>query len=310
MRVVVAGAGGVGGLIGGMLARSGVPVGFLARGAQLAALRADGLHVESPRGTFHLPRVEASDDPAALAPADAVLVAVKAWQVPALASSLAPLLGRGGFVVPLENGIDAADTLARAVGEERVVGGLCHLSSWLAAPGHVRHIGNVLRVTVGERRGGSSARIEALAAALRAAGVEVVVAEDVEAASWEKFLFIAASSGVGAVARAPVGVVRATPETRALLVAALEEVATLARARGVRLAGDAVARALAIVDGFPPETTPSMQKDVQAGRPSELQDQTGAVVRMARAAGVPAPVNGFLLAALLPQERLARGGAS
>jgi 2-dehydropantoate 2-reductase len=310
MRVVVVGAGGVGGIIGGLLARSGVEVAFVARGAQLQALRERGLSVESPRASFRLDRVEASDDPASLAPADVVLVAVKAWQVAEVAPRLAPLVARGGFVIPLENGVEAADTLARAVGEERVAGGLGHLAVWLEGPGKVRHVGELLRVTMGERRGGSSARLEALAAALRAAKVDVVLSEDVEAASWEKFLFIAAFGGVGALTRAPIGVVRALPETRALLVSAMEEIAALARARGVRIAPDAVAKALATIDSFPPDVTASMQRDIQGGRPSELFDQNGAVVRMGKEKGVRVPVNEVIYGALLPQEQAARRGAA
>jgi 2-dehydropantoate 2-reductase len=309
MRVAVVGAGGVGGVVGGLLAHAGNEVAFVARGAQLAALREKGLRVESARGNFHLPRVEASDDPAALRPAEAVLVAVKGWQVPEVAARLAPLLGPGAFAVPLENGVEAADQLAAALGPKRVVGGLCHVMAWVEAPGLVRQQGDILRVTMGERQGGASARLEPLAAALRAAGVEVVLAPDVEVAVWEKFLFISAFGGVGAATRAPIGVVRARPATRALLAAAMEEVAALARARGVRLAPDAVARSLALVDGLAPGATASMQRDVQAGRPSELLDQTGAIVRLAQAAGVPAPVNGFLFTVLLPQEVAARAGA-
>jgi 2-dehydropantoate 2-reductase len=295
--------------VGGLLARSGTEVAFVARGAQLAALRERGLGVESPRGSFRLERVEASDDPAALAPADVVLVAVKAWQVAEVAPRLPSLVARDGFAVPLQNGVEAADTLARALGEERVVGGLAHCAVWLEAPGAVRHVGELLRVTVGERRGGASARLEALAGALRAAKVDVVLSADIDAAVWEKFLFIASFGGVGAITRAPVGVVRSLPETRALLTAAMEEIATLARTRGVRIASDAVARALATIDAFPPDVTASMQRDLQAGRPSELFDQTGAVVRMAKAARVAAPVNDVIFGALLPQEQAARRGA-
>ena len=306
MRIVVVGAGGVGGVLGGLLARSGVDVAFVARGAQLAALRERGLRVESPRGTFHLPQIAVAQDPAELAPADAVLVAVKGWQVEEVAPRLAPLLARGGFVLPLENGVDAAAVLSRALGDDRVVGGLCHMLAWIEAPGLVRHEGEMLRVTMGELRGGSSARVDALARALRDAGVAAVASDDIETASWEKFVFIAAVGGVGAVTRAPVGVVRTLPEARALLQAAMEETAAVGRARGVRLARDAVAKALAIVDRLQPDATASMQRDIQAGRPSELMDQSGSLVQKARQAGVPVPAHAFLVAALLPQEMAAR----
>jgi 2-dehydropantoate 2-reductase len=309
MRIAVVGAGGVGGLLGGLLARSGVQVALIARGAHLRAIREQGLRVDSPRGSFTIEGVEVADDPGTLAPADAVLVAVKGWQVREVAPRLSPLLAPGGFAVPLENGVEAASELARVLGEERVVGGLCFMLSWIDGPGRIRHVGEHLRVTLGERRGGSSERVEALAAALRGAQIDVEVAADVEAAAWEKFLFIEPLGAVGAVTRAPVGVVRTLPETRALLVSAMEEVARLARARSVKLPPDAVARALETVDRMPSDATASMQRDVQGGRPSELHDQTGAVVRLGKGSSMPAPIHAFLYAALLPQEQAARRAA-
>jgi 2-dehydropantoate 2-reductase len=307
MRIIVVGAGGVGGLIGGLLQRSGQQVAFLARGRQLQALRDGGLRVQSPRGTFHLPRVEASDDPAALPPADVVLVATKGWQVPEVAPQLARLLGPDGFAVPLENGVEAAGHLVAALGEARVAGGLCFLLSRIEAPGHIQHMGESLRVTVGERGGGtSSRRLEALCAVLRAAHVDAELAPDIDAALWDKFLFIEPFGAVGAVTRSPVGVFRSRRESRELLVSAMDEVAALARARGVRLAADAVARALQSVDRMPAEATASMQRDIMSGRPSELGDQTGAVMRLALGAALPVPVHAFLWAALVPQEDAAR----
>lgn len=306
MRVAVVGAGGVGGLIGGLLARAGTQVAFVARGEHLAAMRTNGLRVDSPRASFTISPVQASDDPAALGTFDAVLVAVKGWQVREIAPRLQPLFGDETFAVPLENGVEAASDLARVLGEERVVGGLCHMLSWVEAPGRIRHVGQILRVTLGERRGGTSSRIEALAAALRAADVDVVLSDDVDAATWEKFLFIEPFGAVGAVTRASVGVTRSLPETRQLLVAAMNEVAALARARGVGLPAEAVARSLELLDRLPADGTASMQRDITAGRPSELFDQTGAVVRLGRDASLPVPIHACLYASLLPQEQAAR----
>jgi 2-dehydropantoate 2-reductase len=307
MRFIMVGAGGVGGLIGGLLQRSGQEVAFLARGRQLQALREGGLHVQSPRGTFHLARVEASDDPAELPPGDVVLVATKGWQVPEVAPHLVQLLRPDGLAVPLENGVEAAGHLTAALGEARVAGGLCFLLSRVEAPGHIHHLGEALRVTVGERAGGtSSPRLEALCSALRAAQVDAEVAPDIDVALWDKLLFIEPFGAVGAVTRAPAGVFRSRRESRELLVSAMDEVATLARARGVSLPADAVARALQIMDRLPAEATASMQRDIMSARPSELGDQTGAVLRLARAAALAVPVHAFLWAALLPQEDAAR----
>ncbi len=307
MRFIVVGTGGVGGLVGGLLQRAGREVAFVARGRNLEALRSGGLRVESPRGVFHLAAVEAAEA-ASLPPGDVALVCVKAWQVPEVAPRLAAALRPGGFAVPLQNGVEAARQLAAALGEERVAGGLCFLLSRLEAPGRVVHAGESLKVTVGERRGPSaSPRLEALCSALREARVDAAIAPDVEAALWEKFVFIEPFGSVGAVTRSPAGAVRSLRETRELLVGTMEEVAGLARARGVRLAPEAVTRALAVVDGMPEAAMASMQRDLEAGRPSELFDQTGAVVRLAREANHPAPLHAFLWAALLPREQAARG---
>ncbi len=308
MRIAVVGAGGVGGLFGALLSRAGEEVVFVARGAHLEAIKRDGLKVESPLGSFTA-RVQASDDPAALGTADAVLVAVKTWQVKEVAPRLRPLLGPTTVVVPMENGVEAADELAAALGPGPVAGGLCHVLAWIEGPGAVRHAGFAPRVTLGELAGGGSERLERLAAALRRAGMEAAVVADIRSALWEKFLFIDPLGSVGAVARVPVGEMLSAPETRALLVAVMREVEALGRARGARLAADAVERTLARVEALPPEATASMQRDVLAGKASELHQQTGAVVRLGRAAGVPVPVHEALYGALLPQERRARAGS-
>jgi 2-dehydropantoate 2-reductase len=308
MRIAVVGTGGVGAYFGGRLAQAGESVAFLARGAHLEAMRRDGLRVDSIAGNFVVRPVEASADPAEIGPVDVVLVCVKAWQVSETARTLGPLLGPRTFVVPLENGVEAASELAEVVGADRVLGGLCKIVSAIVGPGHVRHSGVAPRVEFGERDGRPSERVDALQGAFaRAQGLSVVVPEDVEAATWEKFLFIAPFSGVGAVTRQPAGVVRSIAETRDLIERAMYEVAALARAKGVNLPDEAVARNMRYVDSLPADSTASMQRDIMDGRPSELEQQTGAIVRLGREAGVPVPVNAFLHAALLPSERRARG---
>ena len=312
MRIAIVGAGGVGGVFGGLLARAGHDVSFVARGANLEAIRAQGLRVHGPWGTFVV-RPEVSEEPAGLArgsPFDAVLVCVKAGQVREVAAALRPLVGEGTVVVPLQNGVEAAEALSAELGAGRVAGGLCHVFAWREGPGEVRTTGTPLQITLGELKGPVTPRLTRLAEAIRGSGAGAVLADDVVAAAWEKFLFTDPFGSVGAVTRAPIGVMRSEPRTRALLVAAVEEVDALARARGVALAADAVARTLARYDELPAEATASMQRDVAAGRPSELHEQTGAVVRLGEAAGANVPVHRFLYAALLPQEAAARRAGS
>ena len=308
LTIAVFGTGATGGYFGGRLAEAGEDVRFVARGAHLAALREYGLTVESVAGDFRVQPVRAAADPAELGPVDVVLLGVKAWQVPKAAEAMRPLVGERTFVVPLQNGIEAPGQLAAVLGAERVLGGFCSILASLESPGRIRHMGVVPYIAFGELDGSRSARAEALRAAFAGTrGVTVEVPAGIRAAMWNKFLFITALSGVGAVTRAPAGVVRSQPASRGLLRDALEEIHAVARRAGIALPADAVERTLAFIDGLPPDGTASMQRDVLAGRPSELEAQVGAVVRLGERLGVEVPVHRTIYAALLPQERRARG---
>lgn len=308
MKFAVIGAGGVGGYFGGRLAQAGHDVTFVARGPHLAALRERGLRVFSTEGDFEVPQARATDDPSTIGVVDVVLLAVKTWQVTDAAARLAPLLGAESAVLTLQNGVEAPDEVARVCGRERVLAGVCRIMSYVAEPGVIRHAGVTPRVEFGEWARGTSSRAEALRKALDGCpGVAAAVSGDIAAALWEKFLFIAPFSAVGAAARKPAGAWRHVKETRALLAAAMNEVVDLARARGVNLAPGLVDKTLAFTDKLPEDATASMQRDLLEGRPSELEAQTGAIVRLGREAGVATPANAFLYAVLLPSERLARG---
>ena len=310
MRWVVLGAGGVGGYFGGRLAQAGEEVWFVARGEHLAALRRGGLRVKSVAGDFVVAPARAVEDPAEAGVADAVLVAVKSWQTETAARMLLPSVGPETVVLSLQNGATAAEEIGAVVGMEHLVGGTCRIVAFLAGPGAVTHAGIDPTVVVGELDGRRSARVEAVAGAFdRCQGVAAVLSDDVQRDIWSKFLFIAAVSGVGAAARVSLDRCRAVPETRALLESAMREVEAVARARGVALAEDVVAATLRFVDGLPEGTTASMQRDVLDGRPSELEAQNGAVVRLGRALGVPTPAHEALYAVLAPQEAAARRDA-
>lgn len=306
MRIAVFGTGGAGGYFGARLARAGEDVTFIARGEHLQAIREHGLIVETPQGEIRV-RSKATDDPALAGPADAILVGVKTWQVLEAAHAIRPLLGPGTFIVPLQNGVEAASQLASVLGAENVVGGLCGTLSWRIGPGRIRSIGEVNFVKIGELDNRPSERAERLRASFERAGVDVEIPADIGKALWAKFLFVVSLGGVGAVTRVPVGVVRTLPETRRMLTRAMEEILAVARARGVALPDAVVASTLAFVDSLSQDGTTSLQRDIAEGQPSELEAWNGAVVRLGREAGVPTPVHEFLYEALLPQERRARG---
>ncbi len=306
MRIAVVGVGGVGGYFGGRLAQAGADVIFIARGDNLAALRERGLQIESIIGDAHVAPVQATDDPAHAGPVDMVLVATKTWQLDGAIDHIRPLIGPETGVVPLLNGVEASDRLAAALGESHALNGICYIFVARVAPGIVRHSGIHPLIVFGERDNRRTARVAALRAWLERAGVRVTVPPDIDAEVWRKFVFGATTSGLGAVTRAPIGLLRELPETRSLLIQGMREIVAVAQARGVALGEEAVTAALAQLDALPYETTASMQRDIMAGRPSELEAQNGAVARLGAAAGVPTPLHTFIYATLLPQEQMAR----
>jgi 2-dehydropantoate 2-reductase len=307
MRIAVIGTGAVGGYFGGRLAQAGEDVVFLARGAHLHAIQEQGLQVESADGDFAIRPAHVTDDPAGIGPVDLVLLAVKGWQVPQALETMRPIVGPETFVVPLLNGVEAPEQLAAAFGAGHVLGGLCGLFGSVVHPGYIRNILSRPFVTIGELDHTISPRCQQLRLAFEHAGVHVTIAADIHAALWEKLLFVGPFGGVGAVARAPVGVLRRQVETRRLLEGTMREVFVLARARGVRVGEEALEQTLDAIDHLPEQTTASMQRDIMAGCPSELESQIGVVVRLAHPLGLEVPRHTFLYASLLPQERKARG---
>ncbi|MEA2489528.1 MAG: 2-dehydropantoate 2-reductase [Acidobacteriota bacterium] len=306
MRIAVIGAGGVGGYFGGKLAQAGVDTTFVVRGATLSALRANGLRVDSIGGDFVVNPVQATDDPSTIGPVDAVFVTVKAWQIPEAVANIAPLLGADTVVVPLENGVEAPEQLAEFVGAEHAVAGLCGIVSFIVAPGHIRHAGAEPFIMFGEIDNRPSERLARLQQTLIAAGVPTTIPPDIHHSLWSKLLFIVPTSGVGAVTRVPMGVWRTMPGTRAIAESMLREIVAVATAGGVVLEPDIVPMTMSRIDGMPFDATTSMHRDLVQGRPSELDAQLGAVVRLGAQRGVPTPVTSILYACLLPQEQISR----
>jgi 2-dehydropantoate 2-reductase len=238
---------------------------------------------------------------------DAVVLGVKAWQVAEAAEAIRPIVGPETFVVPLQNGVEAPAQLTAVLGRKHVLGGMCRIIAFLDGPGHIRHVGAEPYVAFGELDNRPSERAERLRRAFaRAAGVTAEIPENIQAAIWRKFVFVAAGSGMGAITRAPVGIVRSQPETRAMLEEAMREVFEVGQAHNVSLPPQTVRETMAFMDSLPPEASASMQRDMMQGRPSELHAQNGAVVRLGQEVDVATPVHAFIYHSLLPLERKAR----
>ncbi|HEY5730322.1 MAG TPA: 2-dehydropantoate 2-reductase [Anaerolineales bacterium] len=307
MKFAIFGTGGVGGYFGGRLAQAGHDVTFIARGRHLAKITESGLRVDSIGGDFLVKPANATDSPQSIGEVDCVIVATKSWQLPNAINEMMPLVGERTMILPLLNGIEHIDLLVDVLGDY-VLGGLCRISSFIAGSGHITHVGMKPYIAFGELNCKVTDRVQRLREVLSSIdGIDVEVPADIRSALWDKFIFICSTSGVGAVTRQPLGVIRSISESRRLLEITIEEAEQIGRAKGVALPADLVDILMKRIDTLPYNMVASMQKDVMEGRPSELEAQTGAVTRLGRALGIPTPTHEFIYASLLPMEMKARG---
>lgn len=309
MKIAVFGTGGVGGYFGGRLAQNGQDVTFIARGAHLAAMQATGLKVESVDGNFAVQSIKVSESPHSIGKVDLILLATKAWQLNDAIQQMKPMVAENTVILPLLNGMEHMDSLFAHFGTAHVIGGLCRISVYIGGPGIIRHVGVKPYIAYSEWDNSTSERIQSIHALFSSInGIVAEIPADIQTAMWEKFIFIAGTSGVGAYTRQTIGEYRANPETRAMLQHAIQETSAIAYAKGVNLAPDFADVTMKRIDTIDPSITASMQKDMMAGKPSELNEQTGAVIRMGKALGVPTPTHEKIFAALLPLEQQARSG--
>jgi len=300
MHIVFYGAGGIGGYFGARLLAAGEQVSFVARGRHAQAMREHGLRVKSPLGDLQVAVPSLSDDPARLGSADLVVFAVKMPDAESAAARLKPLLKPDTVVLPLQNGVEVVDLLSATLGSQPVALGAAYIPAKIAEPGVIEHAGGFASLRFGPLQPEQRPVLEAFAVACTRAKVQVELVADMRRVMWEKFVFLVGMSSLTALTRLPIGVVRADPELRRLLQQVMEETAALARAEGVAIADDFVAKQMTVVDGLPAQAKASMANDLDAGRALELPWLAGAVVRRSERVGLPATANRFVAAALGP----------
>ncbi len=308
MRIAIYGTGAVGGYYGARLAQSGEDVIFIARGENLQALQTKGLYLDSILGDVHLPVVNATDNPETVGIVDVIIPCVKTWNIPEVALMMRPMVGPDTMIVTTQNGVDAGDEFGKVLGKEHVLGGAVRVFAILKEPGYVYHGGGSGSFVFGEFNHQRTPRALRLLETLRQAhGIEPELTTDIEAELWKKEMMIGSFGGIGAITRSPMGVYRSIPETRAMLTACMEEIKLVAAAVGVHLPDDIVDTTMAFGDAQPVHMTSSLQRDIIAGRKSEMESLIGTVVRMGHAAGLEIPFLSAIYAALLPTEMRARG---
>jgi 2-dehydropantoate 2-reductase len=308
VRIAIVGVGGIGGYYAGLMARAGHELRLLARGANLDAIRSRGLEIRTPESTWRA-TVFATDDARELGEVEAAVVAVKSYSLSDVAAAVRTLAMAGAAVLPLLNGVDAADRIAElGVPRDQLLGGVTYISAVRVRPGVFERRSPFQRVLLGELRGGMSQRANRIAATFREAGVEARALDDIALALWQKFVFIASVSAVCGLARSPIGSLRETALGRRLIERAVREVVMVGRARGVALPADEESRTLTLITSLPPATTPSFLRDVEAGGPTELDILSGAVSRLAASTRVETPIHDTAAVALAPagESRVSR----
>ncbi len=300
MRIAVVGAGGVGGGFGAALAKAGADVTFIARGAHLAAMKSAGLKILSPRGDIHLVPTQATDNPADIGKVDVVLFCVKLWDVESAGERIKPLIGPDTAVIPLQNGIDAAERLIPILGEKAVMGGVAQISASIVEPGVVRQVGTFMRMVFGELDGSRSKRGEDLHALCLKAGFDATLSEQILTELWMKFVLLATNASITALTRQPLGKLRDDPDIRPVFIAAHQEVIDVGRARGVALPSDALQKILEFNGHAPPTMKASMALDLERGNRLELPWLGGKVAELGLKLGVATPTHSMMYAILKP----------
>jgi 2-dehydropantoate 2-reductase len=292
------GAGGLGGFIGGTLARYGLDVSFVARGQHLEAILQSGLRVESPSGDFSIKPANATGNPAEVGVADLILFCVKSYDVMEAVEAVKPMVGSQTVILPVLNGVEHIDHLSDQLGENHVLGGLAMIGANIAEPGLIRHYA-LNSLEFGEIGGGISDRCMNIQRSLAQDIIEIKAVSNVMERMWWKFADIC-GAGVFTVMRGRKELVWDFPETRELIRSALSEVVAVAHAKGIALSSSVVDEMLKVAESMPPHYRPSTLVDLEKGNRLEIEALNGALSRFGRQVGVATPVNDFIYACLRP----------
>jgi 2-dehydropantoate 2-reductase len=298
MRIAVMGAGGVDRCLGARLA--GADVTLVARREHLQAMQRRGLRLNQANGHLTVP-VNATDDPAKVGPVDLVLLAVKTYQIAEAADSMEPLVGPKTQIVTLQNGVDSASILLEKFGLDRVLPGTSYTISSIESPGVIRQQSKTMRIAFGREDGQITPEAKGALDCLTPA-IDAELSTDVASVLWSKFLLTEPGNAINATSRFPITQLIQTTEGRDLLIGAMEEVAAVGVAAGVNIELDAILKGIRFMESLPLDQRMSMLTDIEAGRPLELEAQSGAVMRIGRRVNMPTPINDTLYALLQPHK--------
>ena len=284
MKIAIIGTGGVGGYFGGKLAKAGYDVTFLARGKHLRAIQQNGLIVKSVLGDFKVDSMKATDRIETIGFSDLIIITVKAWQIKDITKDLKTIIKNDTIVLPLQNGVLAAEELKENIKQENIIGGLCRIISKIESPGVINHFGIEPTILFGELDNSKTERI---------LKINAKISDDIVVDLWKKFIPICVS-GLLAITNTTYGELRELSETRQLMIELLNEIFRLSQKIGIKIESAYLDKAITFIDSFPYDSTSSLTRDVWEGKPSEIEYQNGTVVRLGKELGIDTPVNKFI----------------
>ena len=306
MKILVYGAGGVGGYFGARLAESGNKVSFIARGEHMRAIKESGLQLESINGDITVdPELVTSDINEVETP-DLVLLGVKSWQLPKVASELKKIISRDTIVLPLQNGADNYEKLTEILPKENVLAGLCFIVSYIEKPGKIKHASFEPRIVFGEADNSRSKRISMISNLFSEAKIDYLNPDNIQLEIWKKFLFICTISGIGGLTRVSIDKIRNSSYLLDLMKQTSAEIKSVANAKDIPLNDEHIEKAFQIIENQPQGTTASTQRDIMEGKPSEIENFNGFIVREGERLGIKTPVNKMIYECLKPMEEQAR----
>jgi 2-dehydropantoate 2-reductase len=290
MRIAIMGSGGLGGYFGARLVQGGADVHFVARGKHLEAMRAGGLRIQGPQ-PIHVPKVNATSDPAEIGVADVVMLCVKLWDTESAIEQIRPMVGPDTAIVSFQNGVLKDQYLRAAFDERQLMGGVGYVATTIGEPGVILQTGPMQRLLFGEFDGRRSARGEALLAACVAGGINAEFSDNILREIWQKYVFLVALSGSTTTMRKSLGPIRSNPQTRAFFIDVMREVVAVGRAHGVALPEDYADIRMKFAEELPADMTASMHHDLERGNRLEVRWLSGGVVELGKAKGVATPLN-------------------
>ena len=306
MEILVYGIGGVGGYFGGKLANAGFKVSMIARGEHLKQIQKHGLEVKSIKGNFKVEPKMATSDVSEVPKPDLIILGIKSWQIPLVASELKNILKEDTVVLPLQNGADNYEKLIEFLPKKNVLAGLCFIVSFVEEPGKIKHAAYEPKIVFGEADNSQSDRVMKIHDILDEAGIENNIPENIQLEIWKKFLFICTVSGIGGLTRVPIDKIRDSKYLYKMMRDSAKEIIEVGKAKGVPLTEKHLEMVFEIINSQPEGTTASTQRDIMNGKPSELENFNGLIVKEGERLGIDTPVNRYIYECLKPMEEAAR----